>query len=125
MKLNLLIVALSIFSTIHSQNCKYTFIGEVIDFHDATPMSGATVHIETLDRYTTGDINGKFSIKNLCNGKLTLVISHVGCETKRVDIEIIGDTFKTIIMEHHLEELKRSTRCFLTKYGKHHSKTYY
>ncbi len=106
MKHNVLIVVLCVFSMVHSQNCKYTFIGEVVDFHDGTPMSGATVHIETLNRYTTGDINGKFSIKNLCNGKLTLVISHVGCETKRVDIEIIGDTFKTINMEHHLEELE-------------------
>ncbi|WP_298556143.1 TonB-dependent receptor [uncultured Algibacter sp.] len=105
MKHNLLIVVLCIFSTIHSQNCKYTFIGEIMDFHDATPMSGATVYIETLNSYTTGDINGKFSIKNLCNGKLVLVISHVGCETKRIDVDIVGDTYEKISMEHHLEEL--------------------
>ncbi|WP_298533333.1 TonB-dependent receptor [uncultured Algibacter sp.] len=105
MKHNLLIVVMFIFSTYHAQSCKYTFIGEVTDFHDGSPMSGATVHIESLNRYTTADINGKFSIKNLCNGKLILVISHVGCETNRIEIDIIGDTFKKIDMEHHLEEL--------------------
>ncbi len=105
MKHNLLIVVLCLFGTIHAQNCKYTFIGEVIDFHDGTSMSGATVHIETLNRYTTADVNGKFSIKNLCNGKLNLVISHIGCETKHIEIDIVGDTFKKIDMEHHLEEL--------------------
>lgn len=105
MKHNLLIVALCIYSTIHTQNCKHTFIGEVVDYHDSTPMSGATIHIETLNRYTAADVNGKFSIKNICNGKLTLVISHVGCETKRVEIDIVGDTYKKINMEHHLEEL--------------------
>ncbi|TBN17404.1 TonB-dependent receptor [Hyunsoonleella pacifica] len=105
MKLNLLIVVMCIFSTVHTQNCNYTFIGEVIDFHDNTPMSGATVHIETLNRYTVADINGKFSIKDLCNGKLILVISHIGCETKRVEIHIIGDSYEKILMEHHTEEL--------------------
>mgnify|MGYP001828892516 CR=1 FL=1 len=61
--------------------------------------------IETLSRYTTADINGKFSIKNLCNGKLILVISHIGCETKKIEIDINGDTYKEINMEHHIEEL--------------------
>jgi len=105
MKHNLWIVVLFIFSAIHSQNCNYTFIGEVIDFHDGTSMSGATVNIETLNRYTAADINGKFSIKNLCNGQLSLVISHVGCETKRILVNINGDTYSKINMEHHLEEL--------------------
>ncbi|WP_136480639.1 TonB-dependent receptor [Cognatitamlana onchidii] len=105
MKHNLLIVALCFFGYTNAQNCTYTFIGKVIDYHDSTPMSGATVYIQTQDNYTTADVNGKFSIKNLCNGKLNLVISHVGCETKHVEIDIIGDTFKEINMEHHLEEL--------------------
>lgn len=106
MKYNLLIVALCCtIASAYSQNCKYTFIGEVLDFHDATPMCGATVYIETLNSYTTGDINGKFSVKNLCNGKLTFVISHIGCETKRISVEIVGDTYKKIDMEHHLEAL--------------------
>ncbi|MEP1488588.1 MAG: TonB-dependent receptor [Algibacter sp.] len=105
MKHYLLIVALCFFSISHSQNCPYTFFGEVKDFHDGTPMSGATVHIETLNKYTTASINGKFSIKNLCNGKLVLVISHVGCETKRVEIDMNDDTYKEINMEHHIEEL--------------------
>jgi len=105
MRHNLWIVVLFIFSAIHSQNCNYTFIGEVIDFHDGTSMSGATVNIETLNRYTAADINGKFSIKNLCNGQLSLVISHVGCETKRILVTINGDTYSKINMEHHLEEL--------------------
>lgn len=105
MKYYLLIMALCFFSIAHTQNCTYTFIGEVKDFHDSTPMSGATIFVETLNTYTTADINGKFSIKNLCNGKLTLVISHVGCETKSLEIDINGDTYKEINMEHHIEEL--------------------
>ncbi|TBM99772.1 TonB-dependent receptor [Hyunsoonleella flava] len=106
MKHFLWIVVLSIFSLAHSQNCTYTFIGEIVDFHDGTPMSGATVFNENNSSYTAADINGKFSIKNLCNGKLVLVISHIGCETKRIIVDIVGDSYKKIVMEHHAEELE-------------------
>lgn len=105
MKYFLLIVAYCFINSIHTQDCTYTFIGEVKDFHDSTPMSGATIYIETLDTYTAADINGKFSIKNLCNGKLMLVISHIGCETKRIEVNINGDSYQEILMEHHTEEL--------------------
>ncbi|MFD2727484.1 TonB-dependent receptor [Hyunsoonleella rubra] len=105
MKHYLLILACCFFGVVHSQNCTYTLLGEVKDFHDGTPMSGSTIYIETLNTYTTADINGKFIIKNLCDGKLVLVVSHVGCETQRVEIDINGDTYKEINMEHHVEEL--------------------
>ncbi|APY09805.1 oxidoreductase [Seonamhaeicola sp. S2-3] len=105
MKHYLLIVVLCFLNITHAQDCTYTFLGEIKDFHDGTPLAGATIHIETLNSYTTADINGKFSVKNLCNGTLVLVISHVGCETKRVEIDINGNTYKEINMEHHLEEL--------------------
>lgn len=105
MKYYFLIVVLCFLNLAHTQNCTRTFFGEIKDFHDGTPMSGATVHIETLNSYTSADINGKFTIKNLCDGSLVLRISHVGCETKRLEIDINGDTYKEINMEHHIEEL--------------------
>jgi len=87
------------------QDCKFSFEGEIRDFHDKTPMSGATVYIETIEKYTYADIHGKFSIANLCAGRLTLVISHVGCETKRIEIDLNGDSFQEILLEHHAEQL--------------------
>ncbi|SEQ84493.1 iron complex outermembrane recepter protein [Hyunsoonleella jejuensis] len=105
MKYYMLIVAICLLNSVHTQNCSHTLIGEIKDFHDGTPMSGATVYIETLNTYTTADINGKFTIKDICDGKLVLVISHIGCETQRIEVDINGDTFKEIDMEHHIEEL--------------------
>lgn len=106
MKHYLLIVLCCFINIAHTQeNCTYTFIGEVKDFHDGTPMSGATVFIETRNTYVVADINGKFSIKNLCSGNLVLEISHIGCDTKRIEVNINGDTYKEINMEHHIEEL--------------------
>ncbi len=109
MKHYLLIVVLCFLNLAHTQNCTYTLLGEIKDFHDGTPMSGATIYNETSNTYTSADINGKFSIENLCNGTLILVISHVGCETKCLEVEINGDTYKEVSMEHHLEELKEVT----------------
>ena len=92
-----------------SQNCSYTYIGEVKDFHDGTSLPGATVHLKTLNLYATTDFNGKFKFINLCNGLITIEVSHIGCETNTIEVEIAGDTFGTIKLEHHSEELSEVT----------------
>ena len=109
MKLNALIVTLLIFQLGFTQNCDSVFLGEIKDFHDNTPIVGATVFIKNLDKYVSSDINGKFKIENLCKGELILVISHVSCETKMVTYTIDGDVFKSIALEHHIEELTEVT----------------
>lgn len=105
MKHLLFILGLCTFNMLTAQDCTHTFLGEVKDFHDGTPISGATVYIKSLDKYTTSDINGKFSIKDICPGVMELVISHVGCETLIISIDVDGDVFKEILLEHHIEEL--------------------
>ena len=98
-----LVLAISSFS--FSQNCNYTFLGELKDFHDGSPIESATIYIKENDKYLVSDLDGKFKIENLCSGTLTLTISHIGCETKTVSYQINNDVFKTIFLEHHLEEL--------------------
>ncbi|NRA94455.1 MAG: TonB-dependent receptor, partial [Psychroserpens sp.] len=90
---------------LQAQDCSLTFLGEVKDFHDGTPITAANIYIKELDKYVISDLDGKFKIENLCQGEITLVISHVGCETKTVSINIDGDVFKSIRLEHHIEEL--------------------
>jgi iron complex outermembrane receptor protein len=96
-------IALSFFS--YSQNCTYTFLGELSDFHDGTPIESATIFIVERDKYLVSDFDGKFKIEDLCKGTLTLKISHVGCETKIMSYTVKGDMFKIIQLEHHIEEL--------------------
>ena len=59
-----LVMAISCFS--YSQNCNYTFLGELKDFHDATPIESATIYIKESDKYLVSDFDGKFKIENLC-----------------------------------------------------------
>ena len=105
MKYYVLIMCFFFLKLTHSQGCDSKFFGEVKDFHDGTAIIAASIYIENLDKYSTTDIDGKFSIDNLCDGKITVVVSHLACETKRFDIQINGDTFYEINLEHHIEEL--------------------
>ncbi len=99
------IIACCICNLAYCQNCTSSLNGYIEDFHDGTPISGATIYIETLNTYKTSDINGKFTIKNICDGKLVIVVSHLACDTKRVEIDIEGETNYELNLEHHIEEL--------------------
>ncbi|MCL5127918.1 TonB-dependent receptor [Algibacter sp. L4_22] len=105
MKHYMMIIACCFFSIAYSQNCNYKLSGNVQDFHDGSAITGAAIYIESLDRYTTSDIDGNYSIENLCKGLLILEVSHLACDTKRIEIQINGDTQYEINMEHHIEEL--------------------
>ncbi len=88
-----------------AQDCNYRLTGTIEDFHDGTPIVGATIYMKNLDTYTTSNIDGYFSIDDLCKGKLILEISHIGCETKLLEIDVTGDMVRIIKLEHHIEEL--------------------
>ncbi|MRH99297.1 TonB-dependent receptor [Kriegella sp. EG-1] len=90
---------------INAQDCKSILIGEVIDFHDNTPLQFATILITGSTKSATTDSSGKFRIENLCDGVMELEIYHDECKTKLMTVLIDGDTFLKISLEHHLEEL--------------------
>lgn len=100
-----MVLCCCVFSISQSQNCNSTLTGEVHDFHDGTPIINATIFIESLNKHTITDANGQFSLNNLCNDQVVIEVSHLGCETKRLNVTIKGDTFLEINLEHHIEEL--------------------
>ncbi|WBX74708.1 TonB-dependent receptor [Tenacibaculum pacificus] len=88
-----------------AQNCAYTLSGLVDDFHDKSPIVGATVFVKNQNKYTTTDVNGKFTINNLCKGVITIEISHLACDSKTLTLNINENIYKIIDLEHHIEEL--------------------
>ena len=88
-----------------AQDCPYIFKGQLMDFHDGTSIAAAAIYIEQLQQYATSDIDGNFTIENLCDGDLTLKISHIACEDKTVAYKMDSSKSETIYMEHHTEEL--------------------
>ncbi len=101
----LILVCLCIASSM-AQNCKSILLGEVVDFHDGTPLASAIIKVTGLDLETIADSAGKFNFQNLCNGTIELEILHPDCKSKFVTIDIDGDTYQKITLEHHLEELE-------------------
>lgn len=90
-----------------SQNCNYTLSGTVIDLHDGTPLVGAVLIISETERAVQTNLDGAFTITNLCNATYDIQISHEACLTKGIAVKIDGDTNKTFRLEHHLEELNQ------------------
>lgn len=91
---------------INAQDCNYTFKGKITDFHDNSIIVGASIQIINTNKFTTSNLEGEFLFNNLCEGKLTLEIKHIACDTKTVSYNLTNNTFKEISLEHHLEELK-------------------
>lgn len=88
-----------------AQDCKSILLGEIIDFHDNTPLEGALVSVTGKSFQTQSTKEGKFNFIGLCDGVIELEVSHPDCKSQFITIEITGDTYKKIRLEHHLEEL--------------------
>lgn len=88
-----------------SQQCDDTLSGQVMDYHQKTPLEGASLLIlETKTEVTTA-ANGAFTFSNLCSGTYTLEVSHPECSTILMNVRVDGDTKIEVKLEHHLEEL--------------------
>jgi len=89
----------------YSQDCNSILLGEIVDFHDNVPLQNATVLISGSDKSATSDENGKFRFERLCDGFIELEVFHSDCKTKFISVNIVGDSYEKISLEHHLEEL--------------------
>ena len=90
----------------YSQNCNHSLEGYVLDFHNGEPIAGATLQIKNSQLHTISDSNGKFIINNLCESFIELIVSHIACDKKTLEIVIKDDLQTTIYLEHHIEELE-------------------
>lgn len=99
------LIFLVIFFKGHSQECESILVGEVVDFHDNTPLEGALINVTGKNLRTVSNENGKFSFRDICDGVIELEVSHPDCKSQFVTVTISGDTYETIRLEHHLMEL--------------------
>jgi iron complex outermembrane recepter protein len=89
-----------------NEKCNLSLFGTIIDEHDNAPLEFATVFIEELEKGVITDQNGNYRIDNLCEGKYTIKINHIGCEPIVSKIIIKGNTHRNFFPEHHTELLK-------------------
>lgn len=101
-----IIITLLFSCVMYSQNCNHSLEGYVLDFHNGEPIAGATLQIKNSQLHTISDSNGKFIINNLCESFIELIVSHIACDKKTLEIDIKDDLQTTIYLEHHIEELE-------------------
>ncbi len=84
----------------YAQNCQLVLKGHVEDLDTREKLSNATVLIPELNKEIVTDAEGDFSFENLCAGKFTLIVSHVGCETVTLQINLTKNRHLDIDMPH-------------------------
>lgn len=89
-----------------AQSCNLSIRGEVVDFHDATPLSGAEIILIDQGITVSSDKNGIYGFEGLCPGDYELLVSHPECTTQTISFHIETDRILDIKLEHHLEELE-------------------
>ena len=99
------VFAICIYTTAYAQDCNFSIKGKITDFHDNTPIVGATLQIINTNIYSTTNSEGNFEFNNFCKGKYIIEIKHVSCIDKRMTLNLDRNIFKEILLEHHLEEL--------------------
>ncbi len=101
------------FMLVNAQDpCKIKIKGIVMDLHhEEEGLEYAHVYVEENNKGSQADEGGNFTIEGLCEGKYHLIISHIGCESKKIFINLAKDTTISIYLEHHtnlLEEISVS-----------------
>ena len=101
-----LVVLLLAQLTTASQNCSLTLSGKVIDLHDGSLLSGATLVVAETETIVQTSLDGVYSIPNLCpNTSYSINVLHSSCTPKTFSLKISGDSVRDFKLEHHLEEL--------------------
>ena len=89
-----------------SQNCKYSLSGRVLDLHDGSKLSGATIVVTETETIIQTSIDCDYTILNLCDNTVySIKVLHPYCDTKTFYVKISEDTRRDFKLEHHLEEL--------------------
>ncbi|MFZ1750630.1 MAG: TonB-dependent receptor plug domain-containing protein, partial [Saprospiraceae bacterium] len=91
---------------LHSQNCDFELSIRVLDHHDDDGLAYATVFIQELAKGDITDNEGSVQFKLLCAGKYHIIISHIGCATQTLFVDITKSEQLTIYLEHHEELLE-------------------
>jgi len=101
----LLIVLLHLGNTLAAQDCNIKLKGQVLDESINEPLSNVSISIVGQPVSYTDSL-GNFEINNLCKGHVHLFIFHIGCESKKVFMELKRDTFVTLKLDHHYHAIK-------------------
>lgn len=76
----------------NKQNCSLSIKGQVFDEGPELPLSYVNIFIQETQSGTTTDDDGNYNLENICAGEYHFILSHIGCEAKKICLHIYGDT---------------------------------
>ncbi len=82
------------------QNCTLTVDGVVYDEASESPLSYVNIFIQETQSGTTTDEEGNFILENICPGEYHFILSHIGCEGKKIHLDIDQDTTIRLALSH-------------------------
>ena len=82
------------------QNCDLRIHGDVLDSNTGKGLPYATIQINSGDKGAISDSLGAYHLINLCFGKITLNVSHIGCTTVSKTFMLNRDTTLNFYMDH-------------------------
>ena len=84
-----------------AQNCDLAISGLVKDVSTGIAIPYASIFVKETQSGDVADSLGVFNIKSVCVGEYHLVVSHIGCETQELYLNIDSDTVITILLDHN------------------------
>ena len=105
---SLLTVLLSILlmQSIAQNNCNSSLSGRVTDEHDSAALAFTTLTLIETQQSAVANSNGYYIISNICEGKYTIRLSHVGCKDTLFHIDVQGNQTINFSLEIHVEQLQ-------------------
>jgi iron complex outermembrane receptor protein len=89
----------------YAQDCNLTLEGYVIDKESNEPLPYVSIYVQEISDGTITDSQGKFSFSDLCPGEYHINLSHIGCESENLHIDIKRDTLLRIHLSHSPTDL--------------------
>ena len=91
---------------VQAQNqCNLTLSGKVIDEHDSSALSFASISVLNHEHNTVANDKGEYLLKNLCPGNYTLRCIYIGCDTIDLTIQINKSSELNFYLEKHIQLL--------------------
>ncbi|MEQ8910114.1 MAG: TonB-dependent receptor [Vicingaceae bacterium] len=88
------------------ESCALKLSGTIIDEHDQSALSYASIQFMGSSKGVSADDKGKYELGGICPGIHTLIITHIGCKPDTVQLQINQSQERDFYLEHHWEELK-------------------
>ena len=88
-----------------SQNCSLKLTGQVTDADTGEGLEFVNIFVQETQSGVSTDSVGYFEMNNLCSGDYHFVLSHIGCESQKIFIQVQSDSIINLVMDHSAHEL--------------------